>query len=278
MSKPSSASADTADVSTASRPPRDSHHDSNGTARAARPWVRVAAAARFDALIILRNGEQLLVSLLLPALALIGLTLSPFPSLGPGPRVDVAVPGALALALLSSAFTGQAIGLGFDRRYGVLRLWGTTPLGRDGFLYARVLAVLLVQGAQVCVVGVVGVVMGWRPSWEAIPGVLLFWIAGTAAFVALAFVFAGTLRAEAVLATANLLWVVMAGAGGVLSPTHRYPAPWGDLLGWLPPGALGEGMRSAMVSHTVAWGSLGVLLCWATLLAAVATRTFRWSD
>ena len=64
---------------------------------------RVLAQARFETGVLLRNGEQLLVSLVLPALALVGLTEAPSPYLGSGPRVDVVVPGVLALAVLSSA-------------------------------------------------------------------------------------------------------------------------------------------------------------------------------
>ena len=92
--------------------------------------ARVRAQATFDTLTFLRNGEQTLVSIVLPALALVGGVLAPWPDLGPGRRVDVVVPGVLALAVLSSAFTGQAIQTGFDRRYGVLRLLGASPLGK----------------------------------------------------------------------------------------------------------------------------------------------------
>lgn len=250
-----------------------------GTAtRAASTRERVAAQARFDVATILRNGEQLLVSIVLPALALIGITLAPFPDLGARSRVDVAMPGVLALAILSSAFTGQAIGTGFDRRYGVLRLLGTTPLGRDGFLAGRAAAVAAIQVLQFVVLGAVGMVLGWRPSLGALPGFVLFWLVGAAAFVALALLFAGTLRAEAVLALANLLWVLMAGAGGVLFSERHYPQPWAGMLALLPPGALGDGMRTAFLDHGVAWGSLAVLAAWGLALGALTVRFFRWSD
>ena len=71
------------------------------------------------------------------------------PDLGPGPRADLATAGALALAVVSTAFTGQAISTGFDRRAGVLRLLGTTPLGRGGLLAAKGVAVLSVLAVQV---------------------------------------------------------------------------------------------------------------------------------
>lgn len=59
--------------------------------------------ARFETMTLLRNGEQLLVAVVLPAMALVGLTVSQSPSLGPGRRVDLAALGVLALAVVSTA-------------------------------------------------------------------------------------------------------------------------------------------------------------------------------
>lgn len=247
-------------------------------ARPAPPARRIRSQAAFDAATILRNGEQLLVTIVLPALALIGLTVAPFPEIVGRPRVDVVVPGVFALAILSSAFTGQAIATAFDRRYGVLRLLGTTPLGRDGFLAGRILAVLAIQVLQFAVLAGVGAALGWRPGLGAVPGFVAFWLVGGAAFTALALLFAGTLRAEAVLALANLAWAVMAGAGGVLVGTERHPGPWNGVVAALPPGALGDGMRAAFLDHSIAWGPLGVVAAWGVAFALATVRTFRWSD
>jgi hypothetical protein len=62
--------------------------------------------------LLLRNGEQVLLSLVIPLL-LLG-----FLGAGDGRDIDEVVPGILALAVLSTAFTGLAIGTGFERRYG----------------------------------------------------------------------------------------------------------------------------------------------------------------
>ena len=94
---------------------------------------RVLAQARFEAEILVRNGEQLLVSLVLPVLAMLALTATSYPDL-PEPRIALVAPGVLALAIVSTAFTGQAIQTAFDRRYGVLRLLATSPVGTDGLL------------------------------------------------------------------------------------------------------------------------------------------------
>src|SRR3954464_809568 len=130
---------------------------------AAPPRQRVVAQARGEIGVLLRNGEQLLVAVVLPALVLIGLEQATSPDLGSARRIDVVAPGVLALALISSAFTGQAIQTGFDRRYGVLRLLGSTPLGRTGLLAAKAVAAGSVLALQVLVVSALALALGWHP-------------------------------------------------------------------------------------------------------------------
>jgi ABC-2 type transport system permease protein len=238
---------------------------------------RVLAQARFESAILLRNGEQLLVSLVLPAMAMVGLTKASVPDLGSGPRIDVVVPGVLALAVISSAFTGQAIQTGFDRRYGVLRLLGTTPLGRGGLLAGKSVGVLGVLAVQVVVLSVLGLLLGWSPQWSGVPAALLVGLVGTAAFVALALLVAGTLRAEAVLAVANLVWLLLVAGGAVLVPAATLPAGLEHLAPWLPSGALGEGLRAALLDGDVDLRALLVLVGWAVAGSLAARRWFRWS-
>ncbi len=244
---------------------------------AAPPAARIRAQAGHEVRTLLANGEQLLVAVVLPAMALLGLALAHSPSLGTGRRIDVATPGVLALAVISTAFTGQAIATGFDRRYGVLRLLGVTPLGRSGLLVARLVAVLVVEALQVLLLGGLGLVLGWEPRATGIPIALLVGVLGTATFVSLALLLAGTLRAEGVLAVANLLWVVMLGLGVVL-PTERLPHALGVVARLTPGGALGDALRGALEHATLHWAGLGVLLVWLVLGAAGAVRWFRWSD
>lgn len=246
---------------------------------AAAPVVRIRAQARFETRTLLSNGEQLLVSLVLPALALIGLAVSSSPSLGAGRRIDVAVPGVLALAIVSTAFTGQAIATGFDRRYGVLRLLGTSPLGRSGLLAGKAIAVLSVVVAQTIVLAVLGAAFGWHPNLSGIAIGIVLLLLGTWVWVALALALAGVLRAEATLAVANLIWVLLAAFGGLLVPTGRLPGGLGVVARLLPSGALGDGLRAALTGHD---GSLLqpvlVLFVWGVLASALVARFFRWSD
>lgn len=237
---------------------------------------RVVAQGLLEATLVLRNGEQLLLALVLPVLLLAGLHAVDVPSLGPGRRIDVLTPGVLALAVMSTSFTGQAIQTGFDRRYGVLRLLGTTPLGRSGLVSAKVLAVLGVQVLQVIVIGGVGLALGWRPDLAGAPAAVLVVVLGTAAFVALALLMAGTLRAEATLAGANLVWVLLLAGGGVVVPVAQMPGGLSHLATVLPSGALGEALRAALLHADLAVVPCLVLLAWAVVAAALTARTFRW--
>lgn len=238
---------------------------------------RVLAQARFETSVLLRNGEQLLVAIILPALALVGLTFAHVPDLGAGRRIDVLAPGVLALAVMSTAFTGQAIQTGFDRRYGVLRLLATTPLGRGGLLAGKALAVLVVEAIQLVVLGALALVLGWHPHWGGLPAALLVGVLGTWAFVSLALLLAGTVRAEAVLALANLVWVLLLGAGAVVVPARTLPGGLEAVATWLPSGGLGEGLRAALLHGEVDGRALVVLVLWGAVGTVAARRLFRWS-
>ncbi len=240
--------------------------------------ARIRSQAALDAGILLRNGEQLIVSMILPALALIVAVKAPYPDLGTAARVDVATPGILALAVISTAFTGQAIATGFDRRYGVLRLLGVTPLGRSGLLAGRILAVLLVEAIQFVVLAALGFALGWRPDVIGVLPFAVFWLLGTVTFVAFALLLAGTLRPEATLAIANLIWVLLLGLGGVVLPAGRFSEPWSTIVSFLPSAALGDGFRSAFDHHGLPLLPLLILVAWGAVLSLAASRWFRWSE
>jgi len=239
---------------------------------------RVLAQTRFESGTLLRNGEQLLVALVLPAMALVGLAMSHSPSLGAGRRIDVAVPGVLALAIISTAFTGQAISTAFDRRYGVLRLLGVSPLGRGGLLVAKALAVLVIELGQGVVITALGLALGWHPQWLGLLPATLVILVATWTFVALALLLAGTLRAEGVLALANLIWITLLGLGGVIVPPSQMPSALTHIAVLLPSGALADGLRAAFSRGQLTLVPLLVLIVWGVVATTAASRTFAWSD
>jgi ABC-2 type transport system permease protein len=239
----------------------------------------VTAQAALELRTLARNGEQLLLTLIIPVLLLAAFGHEALISVGTGSRIDFVVPGILALAVISTAFTSLAIGTGFERRYGVLKRLGASPLSRTGLIAAKTLTVLTVEVAQFVLVLGIGALLGWSPDAApaAVAWVPLLLLAGTAAFSGLALLMAGTLRAEATLAAANLLYLILLGLGGVLFPLTKFPASVQPLLKLLPSGALSDGLRSVL-AHSGGFpaADLLVLCVWAVAAIGLAARTFRW--
>ncbi len=243
---------------------------------AATAATQVRAQAGYEFKLLMRNGEQLLLTLIIPLFLLVGLTYMPFIKSGDQPRVAVVVPGVIALAIMSTAFTAQAISVGFDRRYGVLKLLGVTPLSRLRLLLAKTAAILIIEAIQIILILAVATALGWRPIGNAL-GALVLAILGTAAFSALSFALAGVLRAEATLAAANAIYLILLLAGGTVIPRDQLPGWLGTFGQLMPSGALGNGLRDVMASDAgIPIASLLVLVVWFVVGAGIAARTFRW--
>ena len=236
----------------------------------------VAAQALMETRLLLRNGEQLLLAVVIPVIVLFAGVrgTSALDITFRHASVDVFTPGVLALAVMSTAFTSLAITTGFERRYGVIKRLGSSPLPRSGLLAGKACSVLLVEVLQMVVIGAVGLSLGWNPD-PSLVGTLLAVVLGTAAFASLGLLVAGVLRAEATLAAANLVYLLLMAGGAVVIPSAAYGA-FGNLVRWLPSGALGDAMRDSLIRETVSWANLLVLLAWAALGTVLTARTFRW--
>jgi ABC-2 type transport system permease protein len=226
-----------------------------------------------------RNGEQLLLTLVIPLLLLVmGTRSDEIVDLGPGRPIDIITPGVLALAVLSTSFTSLAIATGFERRYGVLKRLGASPLPRWGLMGGKIGAVLIIEVVQLIVLMLVARLVGWAPHGGpgAIAWLVLLALLGTAAFGSLGLLIAGTLRAEATLAVANLVYVVLLVGGGLIVPLERYPGSTHRALELLPSGALGQGLRDAFHGGSPGLLPVVVLLVWALGAGVLTARTFRW--
>lgn len=236
----------------------------------------VSAQARLELGLLMRNGEQLLLTLVIPVVLLVALTLVGVVDLGDGRRVDVVTPGILALAVMSTAFTAQAISTGFDRRSGALKLLGATPLPRWALVAAKTLAVLAVEVLQVTVIVITAVILGWDPQGSWLAAIVLL-VLGTAAFSALGLALAGVLRAEATLAVANGIYLLLLLGGGVVIPLAALPPAMAAVVQWLPSAALGGGLRVVLLAgEPLPWVAVAILVGWAAAGVLVAARTFRW--
>ncbi|MFB7713787.1 ABC transporter permease [Streptomyces sp. NPDC056105] len=236
----------------------------------------IGAQAVLETKMLLRNGEQLLLTVIIPTLLLVLFSAVDIVDTGDGKAVDFLAPGILALAVMSTAFTGQAIATGFERRYGVLKLLASSPLPRWALMTAKTLSVLVTEVLQVILVTVIAFALGWSPHGNPL-AVLLLLVLGTAAFSGLGLLMAGTLKAEATLAAANLVFLLLLVGGGVIVPLDKFPDAAQSVLGLLPISALSDGLRDVL-QHGAAmpWGDLGILAVWAVLGLGAAARFFRW--
>ncbi|MEW2391489.1 ABC transporter permease [Streptomyces venezuelae] len=242
----------------------------------------IAAQAVLETKMLLRNGEQLLLTVIIPTLLLVLFSAVDIVAVptetagGKGKAVDFLAPGILALAVMSTAFTGQAIATGFERRYGVLKRLGASPLPRWGLMTAKTLSVLVTEVLQVVLVTVIAFALGWSPHGNPF-AVLLLLVLGTAAFSGLGLLMAGTLKAEATLAAANLVFLLLLMGGGVIVPLDKFPDAAQTLLGLLPISALSDGLRDVLQHGAgMPWGDLGILAVWAVLGLGAAAKFFRW--
>ena len=243
---------------------------------AGRPLRMLAAQSGVELRLALRGGEQLLLTLLIPVVLLLGLTLVTLIPL-PTPRVAAVAPGVLALAVMSTAFTGQAIALGFDRRYGVIGRLAATALPRWLLVTGRLVALSASWRSRSSCCPRSQSPSGRRPAAAGLGWALLLVLLGCAAFGALGILVGGTLRAEVTLAVANLIWLILVLVGGIVVPLAEMPGAVGAFAAWLPSGALAEGLRAALTTGAAPSGfAVLVLLGWAAPASAAAVRLVRW--
>jgi ABC-2 type transport system permease protein len=238
----------------------------------------VAAQTRAELALTLRRGESLLVSFAIPIGILVFFSKVDAITTDYKDPVDFLVPGVLALAVMSTAMVSLAIATGYERRYGVLKRLGSTPLSRGGLLAAKTANVIAIEIVQAVVIILTGIALGW----ELTGGVVLatvFLLLGTIAFAGIGMLMAGTLRAEATLATANGVFLVLLFIGGMAYPLDKLPTVLEEIAKVLPAAALSESVRGALTPGVDVPGwSIVVLALWAIGAPLLAARFFRWEE
>jgi ABC-2 type transport system permease protein len=230
----------------------------------------------------LRRGENLFATIVIPTIVLLLFSsLSILPT-DAARAVDILLPGSIALGIVATCLVSLGISTAYDRSYGVLKRLGGSPLSRGELVIARLLSVLAVEAVQIALlVAVAWIVLGWRPGPDvsialAAVAVLL----GTGAFAGLGLLMAGTLRAETVLALANLLFLGFLVVGGVIVPLDHLPGPLAAIGAALPAAPLSELLRIALGTPSAAGASivtpLVLLGAWAIVALGAAAATFRW--
>jgi len=236
------------------------------------------AQSRAELTLQLRRGENLIVTLAVPLGILV--FFSKVDTTIPADfnsAVDFLVPGVLSLAVMAAAMVSLGIATGFERRYGVLKRLGSTPLSRGGLLAAKTAVVLLFELISAVLIVVTGIALGWDASGGLFAALGLLLI-GTIAFAGIGLLMAGTLRAEANLAAANALFLVLLFLGGMAYPLAKLPGGVQAIAKALPAAALSDTVRSVLSTQPFPTGQLFVLIAWAIAAPLAAARWFRWEE
>ena len=233
---------------------------------------RVLTQAGWEFALLVRNGEQLLLMIVIPIALLVAMRVGPA-MLTEAVSPEAIIPTVVSVSVMAGSFTSLAIATGFERRSGALRFLATTPLRRSELLVGKLLAAGTMTGLSIVVVVTVGAILQ-VPGAQADSGIAVrvgTLIVGCLAWAALALLLAGSLRAEAVLAFANGIFVLALIFGGILNPPEHMGAV-GSVIEWLPSAALADGLRNS------SWVAFSTLCGWAVLGAVAAAVTFRWED
>jgi len=255
--------------------------------RPASPAQAIAAMTAMELRLVLRRGENLFATIVIPTLVLVLFSSMSILPTGPGRAVDFLLPGSIALGIVATSLVSLGITTAYDRSYGVLKRLGGSPLSRAELVVARLLTVLVLEIVQIALlIATAALALGWSAGASGTGSPMLFAVAvllGTIAFAGLGLLLAGTLRAETVLAVANILFLGFLVVGGIIVPIDRLPGPLAAIAAALPAAPLTELLRDALGSAAGAGSAgadivtpLGLLAAWAVAAVAAATATFRW--
>lgn len=231
------------------------------------------AQGRVESILFLRHGEQQLLNLFIPLVGLIALAKF---DIAPGDRsLAVTFPFILTVASMSSGFTGQAISLAFDRRYGALKRTGASGVPAWTIVFGKVIAVIAVTIVQLIILGTTALILGWSAPLSGVLLGIFTLIIGVSTFTAMGLLMGGTLSSELVLALANLIWVVLTGIAGWAVFSEGINAD--GVLSVIPSVALAQGMVNAFTGQ-VPWLQLAVLAGWLIVTGFAANRWFSFTS
>ncbi|MDA3017515.1 MAG: ABC transporter permease [Actinomycetota bacterium] len=233
---------------------------------------------RQELTVMARNGEQLLLLVVIPIMLLIFFAQTDFLPTNSENKIDFLMPGILGLAVMSTAMVSLGIATGFERSYGVLKRLGTTPLGTRRLILAKVVAICVIEIAQLVLLIFVGQLLGWNPSRVNLAQVLVLLLIGTSCFAGIGLTLAGRLRAEINLAAQNGLYLVLLLLGGIFASNDELPKTLGDVAQVLPSSLLSSLLRNSFNNNELVITDAIALGGWALSACALAVISFKWSD
>jgi ABC-2 type transport system permease protein len=238
-------------------------------------WAQTRAEVRMT----VRRGETLLLTIGIPVVLLVFFSFARVTSTPTAHRIDFIAPGILALCVLSTSLVALSIATGFERSFGVLRRLHVTPLGQRRLIGAKIAGVIVTEVLQVAILGVVALVLHWRPHGgpAGAAQVIAVLLLGSAGCAGIGLALAGRLRAEVNLAAANGLYLVLLLLSGIVVPVTTLPVFVQRIVVGLPSGAMAEALHRVLGLSLAPTGGDWISLCvWAVLAPLLAARTFNF--
>ena len=182
----------------------------------------------------------------------------------------------LTVSTFAAGFTSLAIATAFERRSDTLVFLGTTPMTRVEVVLAKSTGSFLLALFAGAFTLVAGLLLGWIPTTDAL--IAPIWIAlGVFSVSGFGYLLAGTVRAEAVLAVANAVFLFVLVLGGVL---FAFDSAATHLLEFFPPLAL-KRLIEVSLNAGATWDvnvmqAVLVLVGWGVVGHVLASRFFKW--
>lgn len=231
----------------------------------------IFALAAADIKITMRRSEALILNLVIPVAVLIALSKT-------NVDFDKLIPFTYVQAVLSVSMVSLGITTGFDRRFRVLVRLGTTPLGRKGLVFSKIVSMIFVETIQLIVLSAIALFLGWHPSPSWLLAFPLCWIA-SCAFAGIALLIAGSVKAEANLGLQNLAYIVLIGLAAIgLGGAASLPPTVRDIVHIVPSGALNSLLRTLAGSEQLSTLALVALIIQAIALPLLAARKFSFDE
>ncbi|WP_447644599.1 ABC transporter permease [Nocardioides zeae] len=191
------------------------------------------------------------------------------------------IPMAIFLAVTSTALTVTAGPLAGMRSKGLLRLLGTTPVGRTRLVLTHLVTRLAMVVAQLVVLLVVGVVLG-VVEVASLPALTAISLLGLALFLAIGYLIGGRLgSADMATNIGTLVQLSSLFLSGLAIPLWLLPDGLSRVLELLPTTFFADLLSTQVVGsepvHAV-WSSVLVVAGTAAAVAVLAVRTFRWDQ
>ncbi|MGX1135541.1 ABC-2 type transport system permease protein [Streptomyces glaucescens] len=241
-----------------------------------------AAVLRSEARLFLREPAALFWILAFPTLLLCVLGAIPSfrkPSADlDGLRVvDLYVPIAVLLALITAGIQSMPPVLTGYRERGILRRMSTTPVRPAALVGAQI----VLHGAAVVASAAVALAVGRIVFDVALPrhlaGYLVAFVLAALATLALGGTVSAVSRTTKITqAVGSAVFFPAMFTSGVWLPVSAMPDALQRIVDLTPLGAAAQALDAAAAGDRPGWDHLGVTALWAVLLTAAAGRWFKW--